>query len=126
MTATVLVVSENLATCVGWGTVLRNAGYRVLTCPGPSQYPCPRLGTGPCSVREHADCAVVEVQGFGGLPYGEWGEHACTKLPDDGRTIFISEPDGPRGPGAHLSHPVSPDLLLNAVDAALRWHPTPA
>jgi len=113
--ATVLIVGENPARTSTWRDWLERAGYSTLICPGPTLTPCPRLGAARCALREIADVAVVEVQGPGEAhPYGEWHEHACTRLPDDGTTIFVSD-EGTQG----MHHPLTAVGLIAGVERFL-------
>ena len=115
----VLIVSEDAETLARWARALTAADHRVEFCSGPSMNPCPRVGVGPCRLRESVDAAVVEIQRPGGLPYGEWGEHACTPLDGAATTIYVCDADGPTGYGRRLIHPVSDDALIRSIDDVL-------
>jgi hypothetical protein len=111
----VLIVGEDARRMAAWTSWLTHAGHRVSTCPGPTLNPCPRMGAGRCLLREDADVAVVEVQGPGDeRPYGEWGDHGCTTVPDDGTTVYVSQIAGP----GTLKHPVDVVTLLDAIETA--------
>lgn len=112
----ILVVSDNGSRLHDWADWVRDAGHRVTTCLGPTMTPCPRFGAGPCPLREHADAAVVDLRQPGRLPHGEWGEHGCTTVPDDGSTIHVTSVGGPRGTGLNLFDPVTRAKLTRAIE----------
>jgi CheY-like chemotaxis protein len=121
----VLVVSDDLLKAQRWTEWLGEEGFSVTTCPGTHVIGnCPRLEGNACSWREEADLAVVDV-----LPspdvelYGEWPEPACTKLRDDGRTVFVHEPqvDISFGEeGVHIGSRVTKARFIPAVVEAWR------
>ncbi len=120
----VLIAGEDFVRRGTWGRWLRRAGFHTATCPGPHVVPgCPRIAGDPCPLREWADVAVVDVSPPDDLELaGGWEERLCTRLPDDGRTVFV------RGPRAEtpdhdervaIRHPLTPQTLEDAVRIAL-------
>lgn len=121
---TALVVSEDSCLQDRWCAWLEQTGFLPLTCPGPHVvWSCPRLDGLPCPRRELADVALVELGwSDNGELYGGNAVRSCTKLPDDGRTVFVrfsAEPVGAEE-GAHISSPVTPAQLTAAAWAAYR------
>lgn len=116
----VLVVGENPVQLGRWSAWLEQAGWTPVTCPGPRlTWGCPRLHGRPCPRRELADAAVVA------LPVDEWGEDLCTKVPDDGITVFLGDAAVSlrvREKGIEVSER-APGLLIDAVRDALRRRP---
>jgi hypothetical protein len=115
-----LIVSEDSSRAGRWAVWLEEEGYSASRCPGPHAVAeCPRLQRTPCSLREAVDVAVVDVHPLGATElYGGWAERACTKIPDDGRTVFVHEPriDGTfAGEGMHIGARVRRDALISAV-----------
>jgi len=43
----------------GWHAAADNAGWQLLTCPGPGERPCPALAGQPCPLAAAADAVVV-------------------------------------------------------------------
>jgi len=71
---------ERAGTWIGW---LRKAGYMSLGCVGPGlTLDCPRLRGDHCSVRESVSVAIVDLD-------SDVDARLCTKLPDDGSTVFV-------------------------------------
>jgi hypothetical protein len=90
-----LVVSPDLQRGVLWIGWLRRAGYRPLGCVGPDlTLDCPRLRGAPCSVRESVSVAIVDLDPGASA-------RICTRLPDDGTTVFVRGED--RGSESHAS-----------------------
>ena len=113
----VLIVADDPVSIRRWSAWLEQSGCNVLLCRGPRlNWTCPRLDGEPCPRRELADVAVVAV------PAGGWGEEpVCTKIPDDGTTVLLSDSDIAhhyREKGIALSEPI-PALLIDAVCEAL-------
>ena len=122
--AKILLVGDDPAQLRRWSACLEHAGWTAVICPGPRHtWGCPRLDGEPCARRELVDAAVVA------LPLDEWGEERlCTKVPDDGTTVFL---DGTtvflgkpavslriREKGVEVSEE-TPGLLIDAVRDAL-------
>jgi hypothetical protein len=115
-----LIVSEDSAKIDRWALWLEDEGFAVSTCPGPHvSANCPRLDGSPCSIREAVDFAVIDVHPLGASElYGGWAERSCTKIPDDGRSVFVHTPrieTSFRENGVHVGYRVSKDSLLAAI-----------
>jgi hypothetical protein len=115
-----LIVTEDSSNMNRWAMWLEEEGFSVSSCSGPHTVGrCPRLDGIRCSLREAAEIAVVDVHPLGETEvYGGWAERSCTRIPDDGRTVFVHEPringtfsDG----GIHIGARVSRDALVSAV-----------
>jgi hypothetical protein len=120
----VLVVGEDFVRRGTWGRWLRAAGFHTATCPGPDVSPgCPRTAGDACPLREWARVAVVDLSGREELGlYGGWTDRLCTRLPDDGGTVFVHTPEAGLHDGAAragLVQPVTNASLEGAVRAAL-------
>jgi hypothetical protein len=90
-----LIVTQNSERADLWMGWSRRAGYMTLGCVGPGlTLDCPRLHGNRCGLREAADVAIVDLDcdAEAGL---------CTRLPDDGGTVFV--PRGGFGAGARVS-----------------------
>jgi hypothetical protein len=116
----VLIVTEDSSTLNRWAQWLEGEGFTVSSCPGPHVVSrCPRLDGFPCSLRQGADLAVVDIHPLGaGELYGGWTERACTKIPNDLRTVLVHEPHVESGfaeRGIHLGYRVTRESLLSAV-----------
>lgn len=82
-TGRVLVVTDDAAAADFWKASLELDGYDTATCPGPgAARDCPRLHAVRCTLRERADVAVVDLD-------CDEDALACTKVPDDGGTVFV-------------------------------------
>jgi hypothetical protein len=92
-----VVVGPDTGTTLEWVTWLRARGERVARCPGPYVIMCPRVDGYRCPLREAADYAIVEWQPDDDEHLGHH-ERYCTRLPDDGRTIFDRTFRAPRIP----------------------------
>ncbi|HSL66982.1 MAG TPA: hypothetical protein VK977_02345 [Actinomycetota bacterium] len=88
-----LVVTNDLADLARWMEWLERAGFAVAACPGPTvRARCPRLEDRSCLLRETVNVAVVAVPPEGALDRTPaQPERRCTKVPDDGSTIFIDQ-----------------------------------
>jgi hypothetical protein len=116
----VLIVTEDSATLDRWARWLESEGFTVSSCGGPHVVGrCPRLDGSPCSLREAADLAVVDIHPAGsGELYGGWAERACTKIPNDLRTVLVHEPRVDStfaDDGIHLGFRVTRESLMSAV-----------
>jgi hypothetical protein len=121
----VLIVTEDSSKLNRWAVWLESEGFAVSSCQGPHMTSrCPRLDGVPCSLRQCADMAVIDVQPLGGSElYGSWAAWACTKIPDDCRTVFVHEPRiGARfrEEGIHVADQVNSESLLSAVHKVQR------
>ena len=104
-TGRVLVVSDETAVSDFWMASLELDGYDTESCPGPSAaQDCPRLHGVRCALRERADIAVVDLD-------CEDDALACTKVPDDGGTVFVRRSSAPT---------VGREDLVRAVEDAQR------
>jgi hypothetical protein len=87
-----LVVTDNLERAAIWMSWLHAAGYTTAGCVGPGlTFDCPRMHGGRCVLREVSHVAVVDL-------VCDENADLCTKVPDDGSTVFVrrgspSEPD---------------------------------
>ncbi len=87
-----LVVTDDLERAAIWMSRLHGAGYTTAGCVGPGlTLDCPRLHGGRCVLREVSDVAIVDLA-------CDDDADLCTKIPDDGSTVFVrrgspSEPD---------------------------------
>jgi hypothetical protein len=100
----VLVVTDDPGMADVWAASLELAGYDTDTCAGPgAARDCPRLHGSQCSLRERVDVAVLDL---------DCDEDAlvCTRVPDDGSTVFVRR----------SVTPVDPPELCKAIDGALR------
>jgi hypothetical protein len=116
----VLIVTEDSSTLDRWAQWLESEGFAVSSCPGPHIVDrCPRQAGVPCPLRQAADLAVVDIHPLGsGELYGGWAERACTKIPNDLRTVLVHEPrvDSSFAEGGiHLGYRVSKETLMVAV-----------
>jgi hypothetical protein len=97
-----------------WTRWLEGAGWNAFVCAGPElAWECPRIHGERCARRELADVAVITPDG-----QPDDAERICTRLPDDGTTITVTEAEIPFGQGVSIPHP-SPGPLVDAVRAAL-------
>lgn len=116
----VLIVTEDSSIRDRWGVWLEGEGFAVTSCPGPHVVGrCPRLEGSPCALRQSVDVAVVDIHppGSGDL-YGGWAEQACTKIPNDLRTILVHTPHVTSSfaeQSLHLGSRVTKESLLAAV-----------
>jgi CheY-like chemotaxis protein len=96
-TSRVLVVTDDADTRDLWTASLELAGYDTDTCLGPGDTrDCPRLHGARCIDREGAEVAVVDLD-------CDEDALACTKVPDDGGTVFVRRSaSSPSGRGAVL------------------------
>jgi hypothetical protein len=116
----VLIVTEDSSKVSRWALWLESKGFAVSSCPGPQVIGrCPRLDGVPCSLRQAADIAVVDVHPLGSSDlYVGWAERSCTKIPDDCRTVFVHEPRLGvrfREVGIHVGERVTKESLLSGV-----------
>jgi hypothetical protein len=116
----VLIVTEDPSRLNRWALWLEGEGFVVSSCSGPHLNPqCPRMDGVACSIRQRADMAVVDVHPLGTNElYGGWAARACTKIPDDCRTVFVHEPRLGmrfREEGIHMDERVDRESLLSAV-----------
>jgi hypothetical protein len=82
-TGRVLVVTDDAEVADFCGAVLALDGYDTEMCPGPgAARDCPRLHGVPCTLRERADVAVIDLD-------CDDDAGACSKVPDDGSTVFV-------------------------------------
>ncbi len=87
-----LVVTEDLAQLARWTDWLERAGVAVATCPGPAvRGRCPRMEAKPCPLREAVQIAVVGTRSIEGGRWTKRPERRCTRVPDDGTTVFVDE-----------------------------------
>lgn len=117
-----LVVSQDPGTAERWSRWLETVGFEVSGCPGPHvMWACPRLDGEACPRRERADVAVVDLASSDtGELYGGFAERMCTKLPDDGRTLFARFSGGPVDANARvLRTPVTEAALTDAALVAV-------
>jgi hypothetical protein len=110
----VLVVTDDADTRDYWAATLELAGYHTDTCPGPGGVTdCPRLHGVRCTLREGAEVAVVDLE-------CDEDALACTKVTDDGGTVFVRR---------SAASPTGRRELLRAVEDASRHvedlHSTP-
>lgn len=114
----VLVVGENADQLQRWSIWLEQAGWTAVMCPGPNlTWGCPRADGLPCPRRELADVAVVALSDD-----ERKEERLCTKVPDDGTTVFLKDGDVSlrvREKGIQVSER-APGVLIEAVRDALR------
>jgi hypothetical protein len=102
-----LVVTCDYERADTWRGWLRRAGYVTLGCVGPGlTLDCPRVRGARCVLREGVNVAIVDVgcDADAGL---------CTRLADDGSTVFVPR-DG--------SSAVSRASVMERVSAASRSH----
>ena len=116
----VLIVTEDSSTLNRWAHWLEGEGFAVTSCPGPHVVEkCPRLDGSACSLRQSADLAVVDIHPRrSGELYGGWAERACTKIPNDLRTVLVHEPHVESGfseGSIHLGYQVTRESLLSAI-----------
>jgi hypothetical protein len=116
----VLIVTEDSSTLNRWGQWLESEGFTVSSCPGPHVVNrCPRLDGSSCSLRQSADFAVVDIHPLGsGELYGGWAERACTKIPNDLRTVLVHEPHVDctfAEESIHVGYRVSKESLMSAI-----------
>jgi hypothetical protein len=122
-TVAALVVSEDWATVSQWRDWLEEAGFVVATCPGPRlTRTCPRRNGHPCPLRECMGIALVDVPSHDEDAPGSEPERWCTKVLDDGGTVFIHEVDlSGFQDRLHLTGPATrPALVGVARQAVLR------
>jgi hypothetical protein len=87
-----LVVTEDLERAALWMSWLRGAGYTTAGCVGPGlTLDCPRLHGGRCGLREVSDVAIVDLA-------CDDDADLCTKVPEDGSTVFVRS-GSPSEPG---------------------------
>ena len=104
-TGRVLVVTDDAEVADYWKASLELEGYDAETCLGPgAARDCPRLHGIRCSLRERADVAVVDLD-------CDEDAAACTRVPDDGSTVFLRRTSLP---------PVARADLCRAIDGARR------
>jgi len=100
--------------------VLRDAGYEVATCSGPSEtHGCPLVEAGPCSLVEGADVVVSTTQ----LPdrlqiLGRLTARERPVVVVEGTALHLSRDGDVLGNAQRLPFPVSSGELLGAVAAA--------
>jgi hypothetical protein len=103
---------------------LSRVGLETLWCRGPNARPdCPRLEGDACPLREVADLAVVDVRASGeGELWAGWPERACTKVDDDGGTLFVDDRVIELGAGGRirLAHPPTEAVMGAVVEEAVR------
>jgi hypothetical protein len=100
----VLIVTDDADSRDFWAASLELAGYDTETCPGPGvTRDCPRIHGGRCTLRECAEVAVVDLD-------CDEDALACTKVPDEGGTVFVRR----------SASPIGRDGLLRAVEGASR------
>jgi hypothetical protein len=58
---TALIVSDDIATMAARARTFRRSGFETTVCEGPASHECPRLWDQPCTLRDEADVAVIEV-----------------------------------------------------------------
>jgi CheY-like chemotaxis protein len=76
-------------------------GYDVLACEGPgATRDCPRLHGIRCSLRERVDVAVVDLD-------CDDDALVCTKIPDDGGTVYVRSARAPSLERADLARAVA-------------------
>ena len=123
--ASALIVSEDSSRASRWAQWLEQVGFITLTCQGPDlAWQCPRLEGQRCPRRELADVAVVELgPPVWTEPHGGWTARSCTKLPDDGSTVFVHQPHLEATfseEQLHLASPATPAAFVAAVQEARR------
>ncbi|MGH2578952.1 MAG: hypothetical protein ACRDG9_14570, partial [Actinomycetota bacterium] len=93
----VLVVTDDRDTADFYTAVLELEGYDTDLCSGPgAARDCPRLHGARCSLRERADVAVIDLD-------CDEDATSCTKVPDDGGTVFVRRSSRPSLGRAELS-----------------------
>jgi hypothetical protein len=98
-----LVVTDDLDRAATWMGWLRRADYVALGCVGPGlTLDCPRLHGTRCVLREICDVALVDLA-------SDEDADLCTKIPDDGSTVFIRS--GSPSEGDHRG-------IMDSIDAA--------
>ena len=84
---TALVVTPDLERAAAWMGWLRRAGYISVGCVGPGlTLECPRVRGGRCQLRETVSVAIVDRD-------SDTDAQLCTRVPDDGRTVFVPAAD---------------------------------
>jgi hypothetical protein len=79
----VLIVTDDLDAEDFWTAWVALDGYDVETCRGPGvARDCPRLHGIGCALRERSDVAVVDLD-------CDEDALACSKVADDGGTVFV-------------------------------------
>lgn len=115
-----IVVSGDRETREGWLRRLEEAGFATLWCGGPDAVSgCPRLEGRSCILRESAAVGVVDVKGDAPFP----PELLCTRLREDGRTVYVLRERrecSPVGALSLLEGPITEAELVEAVRARLR------
>ena len=119
-----VVVSPDEQRARTWSAWLRGAGYATVICPGPEGMDCPRLDGERCLRRQLFDLAVIDVEPTDGAEtWGGWPQRACTKEPDDGRSVLVggSEAQPPFADSSiWLAGPPTPESLVAAIRRAGR------
>jgi hypothetical protein len=131
MRRSVLIVTEDASRLNRWASWLESEGFAASSCPGPhATSQCPRMDGVQCTLRQAADMAVIDVHPLGANElYGGWAARACTKIPDDCRTVFVHEARLGmrfREEGIHMDERVDRESLLSAVRKVKRiFSPSP-
>jgi hypothetical protein len=100
----VLIVTDASGVSDYWAATLELDGYDTERCEGPeAATDCPRLHGRACSLRERADVAVVDLD-------CDEDARVCTRVPEDGRTVFVRRGDEPPIERAELSRRVEAAL----------------
>lgn len=120
-----LIVSYDGARAARWGVWLEQAGFFTTTCPGLYlSNQCPRFNGEPCPRRELVEVAVVDLDSAEPAQLcGDWAQRTCTKLPDDGSTVFVHGPEHAgrfRDDQLHATNPSFPAALVAPVFEAWR------
>jgi hypothetical protein len=113
---TALIVSDDIATMAARAGTFRRSGFETTVCEGPASHECPRLWGQPCTLRDAADVAVIEV----GLDREDMHADAarlCTATHGIHGTVIVEgSPSAERGT-VILQRPFSDDDLLLAAAA---------
>ncbi len=91
-----LLVTADPLVANRWAATLEEAGYYPTRCDGRHLTErCPRFAGLPCPLRDRVDVAVVDLRVLGGLePTAENLARSCTRVPDDGMTVFVHAAPG--------------------------------
>ena len=93
MFRTALVVTEDLVELARLTDWLERGGFIPVACAGPRlRDRCPRTEGAPCLLRDAVDVAVVGTLSLQRTdPHSKPISIDCTKMPDDGTTVFVGQ-----------------------------------
>jgi DNA-binding NtrC family response regulator len=121
-----VVVSRDPGVAAQRAETLRAAGFAVELCGGPSQEPCPVLGSLPCPLVDRADVLVYDAWVAGGSDAGRQLVAEVRETYPDLPVVLTSvdqRVDWAATEGPHRVTPLAddptPEDLLAAVKAAL-------